>query len=182
MPTHAALLALFLFAASLGTAAIAAAKAPIVRPGADAGKLPAEAGEGRPVLLHFWATWCEACRDEFPKLRPLLLGLGARGVGVALVSIDAPAQAPSAGEHLEGWGLSSLPSYLLDAPSPDPVVKAVGARGWDGALPATFVYDRRGRLMKSFIGAADPKKVEKALRKALRTSTGERPRPRSPKG
>ena len=175
-------LSLAIALAAVATRAAAAPKTPIVRPGAEAAKLPAEVGQGRPVLLHFWATWCEACRDEFPKLRPLLLGLGGRGIGVALVSIDAPAQATAAGQQLDQWGLSSLPSYLLDAPSPDPVAKAVGAPGWDGALPATFLYDRRGRLVKSFIGRADVAKLERALRRLRRRSTSGTTPPPSPKG
>lgn len=136
-----------------------------IRSGDKAAEIVRDVGQGRPVLLHFWATWCDACRDEFPKLRPLLLGLEARGVGVALVSIDAPALAITAQDQLERWGLGGLPSFLLDAPSPDPVAAAIGSRKWTGTLPATFLFDARGRLAKSFIGAADPARVEKSLRR-----------------
>jgi thiol-disulfide isomerase/thioredoxin len=151
MPLFAALL--------LATSSIA------VRPAADAARLPAEIGQGKPVLLHFWATWCDACRDEFPKLKKLLNGLPSRGVAVGLVSIGAPASASSAQEFLVRYGVGDLPSFLLDAPKPDPVTKAIGDRKWDGALPATFLFDARGKRVKSFIGAQSPAKIERAVRR-----------------
>ena len=147
-------------------AALLLAVAPLaVRPGADVARLPAELGQGRPVLLHFWATWCDACREEFPKLKKLLLGLPERGVAVGLVSIDAPAQASLAAEFLDRYGLASLPSVLLDAPKPDPVAQAVGDPKWNGTLPATFLFDGRGKLAKGFVGAANPRQIERALRR-----------------
>ena len=166
----------------LSTASSAAPGDPIVRPGPFAGKLPAEVGEGQPVLLHFWATWCEACQTEFPKLKDLLLGLPARGVAVALVSIDTPQQAQVAGAQLAAYGLSALPSYLLDAPKPDPVAKALGKPSLDGALPATFLYDRKGRLARSFIGQVQPAALEKAIKRLRRRAPAGTSKPAPPKG
>jgi thiol-disulfide isomerase/thioredoxin len=152
-----------------------------VRPGTDAAALIAELGQGRPLLLHFWATWCEACRDEFPKLRALLLGLPARGMAVGLVSIDRPDQLAEVRKQLEGYGVAALPSFLLDAPQPDPVAKALHEPRWDGALPATFLFDARGKRVRSFIGAADAKKLERAVRRLLR-ATSATPQTAPPKG
>src|SRR6267378_678430 len=61
-----------------------------VRPVSEAAGLAREAGHGRPAVLHFWATWCDACRDEVPRIRKMLNQLPARNVGVLLVSIDRP--------------------------------------------------------------------------------------------
>jgi thiol-disulfide isomerase/thioredoxin len=145
-----------------------------VRPVADAAKLPAELGQGKPVLLHFWATWCEACREEFPKLKSTLLALPAQGVAVGLVSIDQPQQAEAAQQMLEKFGLAKLPSVLLDAPSPEPVAAAVGEPKWDGALPATFLFDARGKLVKSYLGQAPIGDLKRRLRK-LRATSGTKP-------
>ena len=73
-------------------ATIALAAGMPVLPGRQASRLVTRAAgkEARPVVLHFWATWCEACREEFPALRPQLTGLPKRGVGVLLISIDRP--------------------------------------------------------------------------------------------
>jgi len=138
-----------------------------VRPVSDAPKLVAELGRGKPVVLHFFASWCGACREEFPRLRPVLLSLHGP-VEVVLVTIDRPQDVGKAEEMLKQARLTSLPALLLDAPDPDPVAKAVGEPKWDGTLPATFVYDASGKLVRSFIGRADPAAVKAAAQRTLR--------------
>lgn len=136
----------------------------------DAPRLVAEAAgkPARPVVLHFWATWCSACQEEFPALGPELLGLAGRGVAVTLVSIDRPGDREKAEKMLAHYKLASLPALLLEAPEPDPVAKAMGRPDWDGTLPATFVFDAGGKLQKSFLGRAEPAAVEAAVRAVMR--------------
>jgi len=154
---------------ALLAALIAAAAMPVLQ-ATQAPQLVAEAAgkEARPAVLHFWATWCEACRDEFPALRPGLLKVPARGVGVLLVSIDQPGDRQKAQQMLAHYRLQALPAVLLDAPDPDPVLRAMGEPKWDGTLPATFVFDATGKLRKSFVGRAEPAALEAAIRSVTR--------------
>jgi len=135
-----------------------------VRPVSEAASLAREAGHGRPAVLHFWATWCDACRDEFPRIRKVLNQLPARNVGVLLVSIDRPEQLQKVKRDLRRFGVSKLPAVVLDAPDPEPVAKAVGEPSWDGTLPSTFVFDSEGKLSKSFLGRTDAAALERAVR------------------
>lgn len=139
-----------------------------VRPIAEAKHLVRDLGHGRPLLLHFFASWCGACREEFPRLRPLLLELPARGVEVALVSIDRPEDREKAEQMVKDFRLEKLPALLLEAPDPEPVARAMGAPKWEGTLPATFLYDARGKLRRSFIGTAEPQALEAEIRKLAR--------------
>jgi len=150
-------------------AALLAAAMPVL-PVSQAPKLVAQAAgkQPRPVVLHFWATWCVACREEFPSLRQQLLQLPDRGAGVLLVSIDRPEQRAAAQEMLAQYELLAVPAVLLDAPNPDPVLRAVGEPRWDGTLPATFVFDAGGKLRKSFIGRASPAALEAAVKSLTR--------------
>jgi peroxiredoxin len=154
---------------ALLAALLTAATLPVL-PATDASRLVADAAgkQARPVVLHFWATWCEACRDEFPSIRRELLGLPGRGVGVLLVSIDRPDHHAQARRMLGEYKLLALPAVLLDAPEPDPVARAIGEPSWDGTLPATFVFDGNGNLSKSFVGRANPAALAAAVRAVKR--------------
>lgn len=147
-------------------AALLTAAAMRVLPAGQASTLVGEAAarKNRPVVLHFWATWCTACREEFPSLREELLQLPGRGVGVLLVSIDPPQDRAKAEQMLAQYKLETLPAVLLNAPDPEPVMRAVGEPKWDGTLPATFVFDGAGKLRRSFIGRAKPSALEAAVR------------------
>ena len=116
---------------------------------------------GRVLLVNFWATWCGPCRDEFPglvKLRKLYKG---RGVEIVPISMDDAALGPEVESFLRSYGVD-FPSYLqvfeditgfADRLDPD----------WFGALPATFLYDRQGRLVGKFQGAITYEDMEKAV-------------------
>src|SRR5215469_17476310 len=44
--------------------------------------------KGKPLLINFWATWCEPCRDEYPLLNELAKQYAPQGLQVVGVSLD----------------------------------------------------------------------------------------------
>ena len=101
---------------------------------------------GLVVLVNFWATWCEPCREEMPSIERLRRSIDARRFAVLAVNVG---QGPGAArDFVEKMGLGGF-NILLDRDIK--TSKAWGAR----VLPATFVVDPDGKVRYSYYGALD---------------------------
>jgi len=54
----------------------------------DSKPVSLEGFKGRPVIVHFWASWCGACRAEFPSLAQLQPEFAKEGLVVLAISED----------------------------------------------------------------------------------------------
>ncbi len=139
----------------------------VVHAGSELPGLLAALAHGRPLVLHFCATWCPACAGELDSLRGTLAGLDKRGVSLALIWIDDAATRAKIPAFAARHRVGKLPAIALDAPDPAPVAKALGEPQWDGALPATFVYDVHQAKVQSFLGDADAGLLGAAIEAAI---------------
>jgi thiol-disulfide isomerase/thioredoxin len=100
---------------------------------------------GRVVLVNFWATWCEPCRDEMPSVARLQAKLKGKPFEVLAVNFGESNDKVAEFVRKEGW---SVP-VLLD---PDKETAAAwGAKG----LPMTFLVDAEGRVRYYAFGELD---------------------------
>ena len=120
---------------------------------------------GNVVLVNFWATYCAPCRQEMPMLAKLDGRLRPKGFRLITISADEPEQDQAAAQFLQKSGVSGTP-YLRRAKDDDKVIAAIDSK-WSGALPASFLYDRQGRLVKSFTGETKMAAIEAAIQKLL---------------
>lgn len=146
----------------LGTTAFAADLKPVDEPGYA--KLVA-ASRGKVTLINFWATYCVPCRKEMPQLVALEARLRAKGFQLVTVSADESEQLGAAKLFLDKVKLVT-PAYIRKAKDDDKFIGLIDPK-WDGALPASFLYDRQGRKVKSFFGEVDLKTVTAAIEKLL---------------
>jgi thiol-disulfide isomerase/thioredoxin len=123
------------------------------------------ANKGRVVVADFWATWCIPCRAEMPQLIRLETRYRGRGVKLLTISCDEPEQEAGALDFVRKSG-APQPAYIKRAASDEKFIDSVDPK-WSGALPGIFVYDRQGRLVKSFIGETDMAALESVLKKLL---------------
>ena len=113
----------------------------------DLGAKPVDiaAMRGRVVLVNFWATWCEPCREEMPALERLRAKL--KGRPFELVTVNYGESQATVSRFVTKMGLS-LPILL------DPEKRAT--QEWKvGGLPMTFLVDASGRVRYSTFGEHD---------------------------
>jgi cytochrome c biogenesis protein CcmG, thiol:disulfide interchange protein DsbE len=99
---------------------------------------------GKPVLLHFWATWCVPCQEELPALQRLYEEMGNDQFEIVAVNIDRGDPAKVL-EYIDKYKLTFL--NLLDPEQS--VRKQYFIRG----LPTSYLIDGEGQ-MRGFISGA----------------------------
>ena len=123
------------------------------------------AQKGKVVLVNFWATYCVPCRKEMPALVALETRLKSKGFQLVTISADEPEQESQARTFVEQTRMPA-PAYIRRAKDDDKFVAAIDPK-WSGALPASFLYDRRGNKIRSFYGEVNLQDLEAAIQKLL---------------
>lgn len=163
-------------AESTKPAAVVAAKPVIVVREVDLAALKTllqrDPAKARPLIVNFWATWCEPCREEFPDLVKIDEEYGARSDGTLgrvdfiTVSLDDPEDIKKGvPEYLQKMN-ARMPAYLLNVPDPEQVINLVDPT-WSGAMPATFLFDAQGHIVFKHMGRIKPDELRQALKKVM---------------
>ena len=126
-------------------AALLAAPRPFDLSDAQGARHRLEDYRGKIVLVNFWATFCEPCREELPSLERLRKTLA--GKPFAILAVQMGGSARTAQDVASDLGLHF--PLLLDRDSR--VTKAFGVQ----VLPATFVFGPDGALLFERVGETD---------------------------
>jgi thiol-disulfide isomerase/thioredoxin len=112
---------------------------------------------GEVVLLNFWATWCEPCREETPGIVRLANQYKGRGLAVAGVLMDDDKEAPVK-EFVDEYRMRYP---VLVPPSDSSLLSAISA------LPTTLLFDRHGRVVRRYEGAVPESQFRRDIESTL---------------
>jgi thiol-disulfide isomerase/thioredoxin len=106
--------------------------------------------KGKPLLVTFWATWCEPCRDEFPIINQIARDYASKGLVVLGVDMDDDS-AVNLIQHFLDRNKPIFPSLRKKMGHEDAFVNGVDPH-WHDEMPANFFYAADGRLLGFMIG------------------------------
>lgn len=97
---------------------------------------------GKPLLINFWATWCDPCREEFPDLVKLDAAYKGK-IDFITISLDDLADINTLVPKFLGEMKAEMPAYLLKTPDESAAIALV-SKNWAGNLPLTILYNTSG--------------------------------------
>jgi thiol-disulfide isomerase/thioredoxin len=122
--------------------------------GIDGRPVALQSLRGKPVLVHYWATWCEPCKVDIAQIRELYAKYGPKKFAVVGIALDTDKTA--------------LAKFLAAKPIPWPQLHESG--GLDGplaeelgvlTLPTMFLLDAQGNVVDRNLVISDlEKKLE----------------------
>ena len=125
---------------------------------------------GKPLVVNFWATWCEPCRDEYPLIVELAAEFKAQGVSVVGINMDDDSDMNLVRRFIARTQ-PHFPNYR-QKPGIDLDVFYQGVNpAWKGTMPQTVFYNRDGRIGGYFLGTRPRPVFEQAFRDLLANPT-----------
>ncbi|MGE5432624.1 MAG: redoxin domain-containing protein [Syntrophomonadaceae bacterium] len=115
--------------------------------------------KGKVVLLDFWATWCPPCRKGIPDLISLKNEFKGKDFEIIGISVDQENTLNDVIPFIQQYGINYPVVYY------DP--SALASFGSVESIPTSFVLDKTGKVVSSYVGLTEKSNFEKDIKKAL---------------
>lgn len=113
---------------------------------------------GQPVIINFWAEWCEPCRVEAPLLQEVWEQYGDELTVIGIHTLDR-------GRHAAGRAF--INEFGLTFPNVIDDDSRVGRSYGLFGVPETFFIGADGKLVEKFAGILDHDVLDRNIRRIL---------------
>jgi len=119
-------------------------------------------GEGKPVLIDFWATWCGPCRMEIPHLKEMHKKYGGDGLVVIGMNLEDPAEDRQAvKKFVKDFGMDYKTVF-----APSQLYKFLNSGAGSYRIPQTIVFGPDGAVVRRLVGY-NPRMGREVLNRAV---------------
>lgn len=132
--------------------------------------LKREGENTKPLLINFWATWCDPCREEFPDLVKISADYQGK-IDFITISLDELSEIDRDVPKFLAKMKAMMPAYLLKTPDEEAAIETV-AKDWQGGLPFTILYDAKGETAFTKQGKVKPDVLRAEIEKVAAVGGG----------
>ena len=94
--------------------------------------------KGKPIVLNFWASWCQPCKDELPLLENAWKQLQAQKKDIVFLGIDFQESSSDATSFLQQYGITYLAGLDING--------SIASKYRVTSLPQTIFISRDGSI------------------------------------
>ena len=102
---------------------------------------------GNLLLINFWATWCEPCKEEMPSLDRLQINKNLSNLKIFAINISNESK-KKVGSFFKNLNIENFDPYF---DSPTTLAKTFSLRG----VPTSILIDKDGKEFARIIGSID---------------------------
>tara|TARA_B100000767_G_C19693003_1_gene504874 strand:- start:771 stop:1280 length:510 start_codon:yes stop_codon:yes gene_type:complete len=103
--------------------------------------------DGNLVILNFWATWCEPCKEEMPSLDRLQVNPKLNNLKIFAINISQE-NLQKSNDFFKDLNINNLEPYF---DSPTTLAKKFSLRG----VPTSILFNSKGKEFARIIGSID---------------------------
>ena len=119
--------------------------------------------QDKTIVLNFWATWCEPCREEMPELSQVYAENKSKNLVVVGIAIDEE-------KAVKSYLKKTKVDYPIFVDEDKGVILSKNLGNNEGILPYTVIIDSEGNIQKTILGRVHKDQLDAILKPILQPS------------